>query len=355
MGGKIQLNDSFDVVYYSQPVPPSLRVLTFLACLFDKIHFPAVFIPDEGFDPVETQKEIDRLSKLGIRDFDDAQCINIMIYALHKPHLNDFCVFTGKDRYMPTLEEGAEELMRHLGELVYGPFRPDFTPTYKSKFVKSLPGGGDTAVSAPGAISYPANAFIYSAKHSIPLLNDDPGLPVPALGKTSPIANAKLLATILSIECIKFLIPNLKSLTPEQIVEFRAQTIQYVKPFRLKMLRLAKDLNSAINPNMSPQDIEKEARFLVETTVYPEVEELRQALADPQKPWYRHAIDFGKSVPELAICFTSMPLNIAMAKSLASIAAILGDSQDNVVDRKRKIAQSGMYYLLKLEETLGGS
>lgn len=348
------MSDSFDIVYYSQPVPPSLKVLTFLSCLFDKIHFPGVFIPDEGFDAEETRKEIDRLSKLGIRDFDDAQCINIMTYALHKNHLKDFCVFTGKDRYMPTLEEGAEELMRHLGELIYGPFPPDFTPAYNTKFVKGLPGDGNTAVSAPSAISYPANAFIYSMRHGIPLLNDDPGLPVPALGNTSPVSNAKLLSTILSIECVKFLIPNLKALTPEQIVEFRGQTAQYVKPFRLKMLKLAKDFNSAIDKNMSPLDIEKEARFLVETTVYPEIEELRQTLSDPQKPWHRRAIDFGKSVPELAICFASLPLNIAIAKSLVSIAEILGDSQDDIENRKRKIAQSGMYYLLKLEETLGG-
>lgn len=348
------MSDSFDIVYYSQPVPPSLKVLTFLSCLFDKIHFPGVFIPDDGFDPEGTRKEIDRLSKLRIRAFDDAQCINIMIYALHKKHLKDFCVFTGKDHYMPMLEEGAEELMHYLGELIYGPFPSDFTPVYNTRFVKGLPGDGNTAVSAPSAISYPANAFIYSINHGIPLLNDDPGLPVPALGNTSPMCNAKLLSTILSIECVKFLIPNLKALNPEQIVEFREQTAQYIKPFRLKMLKLAKDLNSAIDLNMSLPDVAKEARFLVETTVYAEIEELRQALIDPQKPWHQRAIDFAKSIPELAICFASMPLNVAIANSLVSIAAILGDSQDNMRNRQRKITQSGMYYLLRLEETLAG-
>lgn len=348
------MDDSFDIVYYSQPVPPSPRVLTLLSCLFDRIHFPAVFIPDEGFDVEDTRREIDRLLKLGVRNLDDAQCINVMTYALQKKHLNDFCVFTGKDRYMPALEEGAEELMHHLGELIYGPFPPDFTPTYNTKFVKGLPGGGNTAISGPSAISYPANAFVYSMKQGIPLLNDDPGLPVPALGDTSPMYNAKLLSTILSIDSVKFLVPNLKPLSPEQIVEFRGQTVEYIKPFRLKMLKLAKDLNSAIDQNMSLPDVEKEARFLVETTVYPEMEELRQALSDPQKPWYRRAVDFAKSVPELAICFASMPLNIAIAKSLVSVATILSDSQENVQDRKRKITQSGMYYLLRLEEKLSG-
>lgn len=349
------MSDSFDIVYYSQPVPPSLKVLTFLSCLFDKIHFPGVFIPDEGFDVEDTRKEIDRLSKLGIRNADDAQCINIMIYALHKSYLNEFCVFTGKDRYMPELEDGAEELMRHLGEAIYGPFPPDFTPVYNSKFVKGLPGDGNTAVSAPSAISYPANAFIYSLKNSLPLLNDDPGLPVPALGNTSPAHKAKLLSTILSIESVKFLVPNLKALTPEQIVEFREQTAQYMKPFRLKMLKLSKDLNSAIDENTSIQDIEKEARFLVETTIYPEIEELRQALMDPAKPWYRRAIEVAKSVPELAVCFASMPLNVAIARCLVGVATILGDSQDNIRDREQKIRQSGMYYLLRLQEELSVS
>jgi len=106
------------------------------------------------------------------------------------------------------------------------------------------------------------------------------------------------------------------------------------------MLKLAKDFNSAINNGMSPQDIEKQARFLVETTVYPEIEELRQVITDPQKPWYRRAIDFGKSVPELAICFASMPLNITIAKTLVSYCSDSGDSQDNIEDRKRKITQA---------------
>jgi hypothetical protein len=346
------MSESFDVVYYSQPVPPSLKVLTLMSCVFDRIHFPGVYIPDGGFDIKETQKEIDRLSKLKIRDMEDAQCINIMIYALHSKSLKEFCVFGGKDRYAPDLEPGTIELTHYLGELIYGPFPADFFPSYKTKFVKGLPGDKDAAVSSPGSISYPANAYIYAKKTGIPLLNDDPGLPVPALGNSSIAHNAKLLSIILAIESVKFFIPNLRELTPEEIVEFRDQTSEHLKPFRLKMLKLSKELNSAITPKMALPEIAKIAHFLVETTVQPEIEELRKALSDAQKPWHKRAIDFGKSIPELALCFATMPLNIAIAKLLGEIAFVLGDSLDNLKHRDKIMTQSGMYYLLKLEGRL---
>ena len=76
----------------------------------------------------------------------------------------------------------------------------------------------------------------------IPLINDS-ALPVPGI-PTTPKDNAKLLATILAIESVKIALPRLKTLTPQELQEFRAETAGYVKPFRVAMLRLAKDLNA---------------------------------------------------------------------------------------------------------------
>lgn len=343
------MDETFDAVYYSSPVPSSFEALTLLAFVFDRIVFPGVYIPSAGIDEVETKKEIERIKSLGApRGIEDIQLINCMIFALHNKHLKDFCIFTGKFGYMGILEDGAKKMTMILEELVFGPPPPDFIPTPPMGFAKGLPGDREAAVNGPSWLSYPANAFIYSVKNGLPLINDDPSMPIPALGAVSPKSNARLLSTLLTIESVNMILPKLKSLTPEEIGEFRGQTREYVKPFRSAMLRLSKDLNAAIKSDMSLSEVQKEARFLVETMVYPELEELSRIIQEPSKPWYRRAVDVAKSAPELVSNFISMPKNVALAKLLASITSILADLRDDQLDKEQKMSRSGLCYLLKI-------
>ena len=89
---------------------------------------------------------------------------------------------------------------------------------------------------------------------------------------------------------MKLALPKLKALTPEQLRDFRAETAEYVKPFRLAMLRMAKDLNSAITSEMKLEEVQQSAKFLIDTVVYPELKELEKIVHNPGKPWYRRAI-----------------------------------------------------------------
>jgi hypothetical protein len=41
---------TFDVVYYTGPVPSSWQTLATLALVFDKIHFPGVYMGTDGLD-----------------------------------------------------------------------------------------------------------------------------------------------------------------------------------------------------------------------------------------------------------------------------------------------------------------
>lgn len=344
------MNSGFEAVYYSQPVPSSLETLTVLSFIFDKIYFPGVYMPKSGIDEVEARKEIERIRSLGVRDIEDAQLINCMVFALHNKYLKDFCVFTGEFGWCGILEEGTKELTMLLEELIFGPPPPGFTPTPPMGFAKGLPGEKEAGVNGPSWISYPANALIYSVKNELLLLNDNPMLPVPALGNVSPENNAKMLSVILAIESVKMVLPKLKALTPQEIMEFREQTREYVRPFRLAMLRLSKDLNSAIRSDMDLGEVQKAANFLVETTVYPELEELRKIIHDSGKPWYRRAVDLAKSAPELASNFISMPKHLAIAHLLAKIASALVDLQDDRLRKESKMLRSGLYYLLKVEK-----
>lgn len=341
----MEVNDSFDAVYYSHPIPTSFHSLTLLSLVFDKIYFPGVYI-SEDLDIQVIKEEIKRLQSLSRNDYDTNFIINCHIFSIYKQYLNNFCVFTGKFGSPGILEKGAKDLTKILEELIYGPPPPNFIPTYPMGFAHMTMNG-------PSWLSYPANALIFSKTNEIPLINDNPNLPIPGLGGANPKSNAKILSTILAIECINFVLPNLRPLKPDEIVEFREQTIEYVKPFRMTMLKLSKELNSMITSEMDIEGIQKEARFLIETTVYPELEELKQVIQDPAKPWHKRAISLAKSTPELVTNFLTMPKTFASLKLFSKLITELFGITEEEIDKKGKIKRSGLTYLLRLKEKIG--
>jgi len=344
--------ESFDAVYYAQQVPLSSESLTILGLVFDRLIFPGVYLPTSPFDEEALKREIKRIASLGTPlSIDDVQMLNCMEFALHVKHVRDFCIFTGNPGMMGIVEKEAHPLMMALEELIFGPPPPGFIPTPSLGFCKAFDFSKnvvDHQVNAPSSLSYPANALVYAAKHKIPLVNDST-LPVPGIPVTSK-DNAKLLATILAIESVKLALPKLKALTPQQLQEFRAETAGYVKPFRVAMLRLAKELNGALTSDMNLQDVQRQAQFLVETTVYPQLHELEGVLNDPRKPWYKRAVDLARAAPAMATNFVTMPKGIALAKLLGEIAKVLADVRDEQLDKENRLSRSGIYYLLKLRK-----
>ncbi|WP_206460543.1 hypothetical protein [Anaerovorax sp. IOR16] len=177
----IKNDKSFNAVYYSHPVP-SFESLTFMSFIFDKIYFPGVYIPNSGIDEKETIKEIERIRQNGFRGIDDPSIFNSMIFALHNKYLSDICVFTGEFGNLGVLEKGASDLTKELEELVYGSPPSNFTPTPVMGFSKGLPGDEKASVNGPSWISYPANALIFAIQKGMPLINDNPMMPIPSLG-----------------------------------------------------------------------------------------------------------------------------------------------------------------------------
>ncbi len=138
----------------------------------------------------------------------------------------------------------------------------------------------------PGNYHYLAGAIIESAKRAVPLLNDQPGLPIPGIDQTTPHDKAKILSAILAIECTKLILPPTPILHPEDIMEFRAANAGLLRGFRKSMLRYAADLNGKIN-GLSFEDFEHKTRFFIETQIVPAMDDLRMTLNDPARPWHR--------------------------------------------------------------------
>jgi hypothetical protein len=343
----------FEIVFYSEPVPSSLRTLAILALVFDRVHFPGVYIAEQ-VDLEATATEIRRIAELPVRSPNDAQMLNCMTYALQRQHLADFCVFDGQYGYAGLLEKGAEELVKAFEEAVYGPPPPGFYPSYNLGFAKGLPGPDEAGVNAPSWLAYPPNALLYAARRDLVLLNDNPRLPMLGIS-TDPKADAKVLSTALALEAVTLSLPPLPDLSFEQIAELRADTRDDVKPFRRAMLRLSRDLNAALLSHASLADVHKEARFLVETTVLTELGDLRDALARPRRPWHRRAIDLAKAVPELVGNFATLPKGMATAKLLAQIGSALADVRDDQLAASGIAKRGGLHFLLKIQDrgTLG--
>lgn len=340
--------ETLEVVYYAAPVPRNRHSLTFLGLVFDKIHFPNVYLPGDGFDPEAVKAEAERIASLGIRNHDDVITISVLKFLPIASKFRDICYFTGKKKdVFGNVDPGADKIVETLDLELNGPPPPNFVPMWPEGYTKGLP-GGDESIHFPGTLHYPANSMIYAARHGIPLVNDAPGLPVPALGGQSTKNNAKLLSTILAMECASLVLPKIRSMNIDELSEARQELSKYLKPFRRSLLGLARELNHAIESSASHEDIMRAAKFVVETSVFPPLEELREALERPSKPWYNRTFDVVKQVPELATNFASMPMSMAIAKALASLGGILVDMQGE--HAKKDGARSGMYYLLKLKD-----
>jgi hypothetical protein len=60
-----------DAIYYSAPMPRDLASLTILGAVFDKVYFPGVYLPKDGYDQAALDKEIERIRNLGSRLADE--------------------------------------------------------------------------------------------------------------------------------------------------------------------------------------------------------------------------------------------------------------------------------------------
>jgi hypothetical protein len=140
-------------------------------------------------------------------------------------------------------------------------------------------------VTWPGDYHYLANSVIEAGKTGIPLLNDVPDhLPVPGLEPTTPHNDAKILSTILAIECTTLVLPPMPILRPEHLMEFRAENAKALRTFRRSMLQYAGDLNGKIK-GVSPADFQQTTKFFIQTEIIPVLDALRSSLSDPRRPW----------------------------------------------------------------------
>jgi hypothetical protein len=338
--------EKFDVVYYTGQLPLSLSELTFLGLVFDRVHFPHVQIPVDGFDPDSVVAEIERLGKLPVGGgrYDRWLIIQMLNFAL-MPELQEFCYFTGDgtDVFGADKDPRVGKLVQSLYEQIHG-VRENFIPQFRTGVSKGL--GEKAAVNFPGEFFYQSRALLYSADHGIPLINSDSSMPVPALEAGNPKNNAKLLAAFMAMECAALVLPAMGELPPSRILEARADLEKHVRPFRLEMLRMASKLSAAIESDASSDDIAAAAKLIVQTDVYPTLAEFRNELSKSKKGWMDRSWKLTQVAPSLAAAY-------ALSNPLVAIPGVIKALGDWLVAGfSEKKPRSNLYYLLKLEKQI---
>jgi len=339
-----------EAVYYASPIPASARSLTTLSLVFDRLYFPGVYLPTDGYDQDALNAEIARIEATGeaAREYETAALVSILKFLPRVAVLNDFCIFTGtRADVFGRSEAGTENLVKELDNLIHGPPAPNFFPTYQTGFNKGLPGKKEF-IAYPGPLHYPASALLYSARLGLPLVNDQPELPVPAVGGMQARNNDKILSAILAMECVSLVLPRIRPLRVEEIVEFRQENARHIKPFRIALLRLSAKLNGLITSGSTQDDIVDAAKFLVRTDVYPQLLEMQDAIQQPTRGWYDRSLELAKQVPELIPAYASMGIYGLMAKVSAALGTFMVAYKNDRDSKDSDSRRSGLYYLLRV-------
>jgi hypothetical protein len=242
------------------------------------------YFPSAGFDPQKVGEEIVRLEQLP-RDFDTAELIGILKFLKHVPTLRGFCEFQPTTAGIFSDQRFSQQPIMEMYDAIYGPRPNDWTPMISSGHCKGLP-GGDESIAYRGEFHQFANAIYESARTGMPLINDIPGLPVFS-DMASPVGDAHALARLLSVLCMKLILPEMPVLAPADLMDFREESQKELRAFRRSMLTFAAALNKSLSQNADGPEVERSAKFFVETEISPQLDELRETISKPKYGGYR--------------------------------------------------------------------
>jgi hypothetical protein len=340
----------FDVVYYPQLAIGNPQTLTILALICDHIWLPGVHLPSDVV-PVSAIEE--RLRGMGAYERDPAK--KRMWKVLHdfaEPRriLKEVFILTGEFGYAGNTEPEAQELAQAIERAYFGPPPPGFVPSIESGFAIGLEDHGDS-IAGPGIFSYPANAVIVALKRGLPLVTDNPYMPVPPAPAGS-MHDAHALAFALAVEAVTLALPPIRAVHPERILEARHGLRNELVPFRARMFELAADLREAIMSQSPNSDLQREARFLVKTRILPTLQVLKARLEDRHGRWREWLVDLTMAAPEIAHYFSSMDPATATGKSIGRVMAVIDKIRGKEGQQIKEARAMGLTFLLKLPDKL---
>jgi hypothetical protein len=236
-----------------------------------------------------------------------------------------------------------------LDEAIHGKPPDGFMPTYSTNHSKAVP-GSHFGLGYRGVLHHPAGALLRSARTGIPILNDVPGLPVPEMGST-PLYETKLLATLVAMEAVKLVLPDIAVLTPDELMEFRAENARWLRAFRISLLRYADTLNNELK-GRPVDEVAKVTQHLVKTQIAPPLLDLADAMHRPAKSWLERGAEVVKVAPEIVPAVLTMDPHSLLAQALSAGAPILLADVVAKAKQQAELKRSGLYYLLRVKQRM---
>ena len=249
--------ERLECVYYPGPVPCDAAVLTTLCFVFDKIHFPGVYLPKGDYDADLLRQEITRLEALTPKSFKTDRLIGTLKFLDYRLPLDGILEYPTSRDSLYEYGSDAGKLARAIYDANYPP-RKNFEPIFDRTSTKGLP-ESDEAVAFAGDFYYQAGAIDYAAQTGLPLVDDGSGLSLPFQARYKD--NARSLATILAVESMGLVLPDLPLLTTQELVDFRTENAKELRNFRAAMLRYSKVLNDQLSVDASVAEVHRKAMF----------------------------------------------------------------------------------------------
>src|SRR6185437_9275991 len=340
--------DRLECVYYPGAVPPDSAVLIVLSLVFDKIYFPGVYLPMGDYDRTLLKKEIERLEGVP-RDHSTNRLIGILKFLEFRQPLDGILEYpSGREAiFGATREQGNGKLVRAIYDAHYPP-RENFEPSFEGASAKGLP-ESEEEVLYLADFTYQANAISYAASNHLPLLDDGSGLTLPFRAPYKD--NARSLATLLAIESAGLVLPELPLLSAQELVDFRIENKKELQNFRASMLSYAKTLNAQLSEDTSVEEVNRKARFVVESEINPALHDLNRDLQNPNRPWYKRMIEGVKIASSVAIGVLSGGL-VGQTAAEGIRNTILAEAEAKG-DKLEAARRDGLYYLIRAKTLRG--
>ena len=338
-----------EAVYYSAPMPRSLSVLVAMGLVFDKVHFPGVYLPKGDYDRVGWKSETKRIADLKLKDSESQLLLAMMNFTETAEMMGGFlCYDKGRDDPLDAYDVDSK-LVGQMQEALLGPPSNDFIPLIQTWHHKAVEGSKEH-LTYRGDIHYQAGALRVASDAGIPLICDVPGLPIPGAERAAT-TDAKSLSSFIALQAMHLVLPEMPLLRPEDLMEFRQENARHLRAFRRAMLRYAGAWRGQLSC-AAPEEIVQETRFLVETEIVPALDELRQLATDPARPWLKRAIDGVRLTASVAGSCITMRWDQAVVKVIEALAPQFLNEIDSKGDKHRQLRRSDLYYLLQVQKAV---
>ena len=163
---------------------------------------------------------------------------------------------------------------------------------------------------------------------------------------------SKSLASLLAMKSVELVIPAMKEVEPEIILEARDRLKDQLPLFWASMLKLSTKLKSEINQDMKPNDIFFETQEIVDTTVLPALVELKSKIYKDKKSWFYKILN---------PAFDSVKMFMGNPKLTTENLVITGlttgmNITSNFIEQEYEIQkikkEAGLTFLLRLDELI---